>query len=175
MYNYCKNKLYIIGGEDKFRVSLSAASKNTRGASMKKVVLCALVVFSLLLPSFAKAETIDIDEILSQKRAELEGTEWLVEMRPLDGGKNETDVVSFYSGQVSSRNMMNQGFAPTSYSLRLEENGNFTWETTQAAGGGAMASWRGDIVPDGMMSGMLSVNNGRGKTVNYSFAGSSVR
>lgn len=176
MYNYDLNKLIIIAGGENPSCCRVGSPENKRGVIMKRIIILAFLVFALFQTTFTlNAEIFDIDEFLAQKRAELEGTEWVVEMRPIEGGKTETDIISFYSGQVSSRNLTNQGFAPTSYSLRLEENGNIVWETAQTAVGEAKAFFRGDIIPDGMVSGVLSVDNGRGKTVNYNFAGSSVR
>ena len=165
------------GGGNSRRVCRSATKreKNKRGVAMKKISIFAIaVLMALTVTGISFAEVLDMSEIIAQKRMELEGTEWVVEVSPRGEGRTETDVISFYDGKVSSRNLATMGFPPTNYSLRIEETGIVTWETMQSTESGAKAFFRGDMVLDGMVSGVLSIDNGRGEPTTYNFSGSSV-
>jgi len=111
-------------------------------------------------------------EIIAQKKQELDGKKWEIELKPMEGGakaKVEKDVIIFSEGKVSSQNLAKLGFSPTNFSVRLEEDGTIIWETMQTSEKAGMAFWRGDIGPDGVMRGVLSRRDTKGNIYDYNF------
>lgn len=120
-------------------------------------------------------KTVDPEAAITAKKAELNGTEWTVEVKPMSAkakGKAETDVISFTENQVVSKNLQQLGYAPSNYSVRFQDDGTATWETMQVSEKDGTAFWRGDI-QDGAMRGILSKQGKRGNQ-DFAFASVSV-
>jgi hypothetical protein len=114
-------------------------------------------------------QTLPLGEIIAKKKAELNGTEWTVEMKPMGTkGKAETDLISFSEDKVISKNLATLGYAATNFSVRLEEDGTVIWETMQTSEKDGQAFWRGDI-KEGVMRGVLSKRNKKGNAYDFSF------
>ena len=85
-------------------------------------------------------------------------------------GKVEKDVLSFLDGKVSFKNMGEKGFLATNFSLRLQDDGEtYTWETMQVSEKEGATFWRGDIGPDGVMRGVVSMRNKKNKDSDFNF------
>lgn len=153
---------------------------------MKKIIVLGIIVLMVTGVAFAETKkkqtttqqqvtitqtpTAKLEEIIAKKKAELNGTEWTVEMKPMGGkGKAETDVISFAEDKVSSKNLSNAGYPATNFTVRLEEDGTVIWETMQTSEKDGQAFWRGDIGPDGIMRGVLSKRDTKGNTVDFNF------
>lgn len=122
------------------------------------------------------APAVSAKELAIQKKAEIEGTEWTVDVRPMTGkAKGEKDILTFANNQVVSKNMSAKGYPATNFSMRILEDGEtYTWETMQNAGGN-IAFWRGDIGPDGIMRGVVSIRDKKDVVTDLSFVSSGVQ
>ncbi|MCK9594983.1 MAG: hypothetical protein PHH68_07995 [Candidatus Omnitrophica bacterium] len=96
--------------------------------------------------------------LIEQKRREMNNTEWAIDLSKLTGkGKKETDTVTFKTNQVFAGGYVKKGFQPTNYSLSIQGDGNFVWETMQSSEKSGLAFWRGEISADMQsMRGVLS-------------------
>ena len=123
-------------------------------------------------------------ELISQKRAELDGTQWTIELTPMLGetktdrrgrpiapqpAEVKTDVVVFAEGKVISNGLSEAEFPPANYNVRVHEDETVTWETMHSLENGDLAFWRGDIGPDGVMRGVLSRRDAQGSVSNFDF------
>ncbi len=107
--------------------------------------------------------------VIEKKKAELNGAEWTVEMRPMTGkGKPETDVITFSDGKVSSKKLSGLGYEASNFTVRLEEDGTVIWETMQVSEKDGTAFWRGDV-KDGAMRGVLSKRDKKNNPVDFNF------
>jgi len=158
------------------------------GGEMKKIAVVLIFLSILVLASgevFAATKeraaqviktttvtqtaTAGTQEALADRKAELNGTEWNVQMRPMEGkGKAEADVISFSEDKVMSKNLSNAGFPATNFSVRMQDDGTLTWETMQVSEKEGTAFWRGDI-RDGVMTGVLSKRDKKERTVDFNF------
>lgn len=122
----------------------------------------------------AVKETVNVaapsSELIEKKKAELNWTEWTVEMKPMTGkGKPETDVITFADGKVGSKNLVALGgFAPSNFTVRLEDDGTVIWETMQTSEKDGIAFWRGDV-KDGIMRGVLSRRDKKDRPTDFNF------
>ncbi len=126
-------------------------------------------------------------QLLSQKEAEfkekikfenrnplaptdLEGTEWMIDLVPLNGDKKETikDKISFKLRHVTSEHFSSLGFSGTNYSVTSNSKGLVVWETIQSTPNGDSLSWRGDWEGDAM-KGILSVHSAGKEAQDFSF------
>ena len=116
-----------------------------------------------------KREVAAAADIVSNKKAELNGTQWNITLTSMGAkGKTETDVVVFANDKVGSKNLEGFGYEPSGFSVRLQEDGTVIWETMQVSEKDGTAFWRGDI-KDGVMRGVLSRRDKKEKTYDYSF------
>ena len=152
---------------------------------MKKIIIALIAVSFIVLVTGAvfaapqqqtvtqtvsQTPTAKLEEIIAKKKAELNGKEWTVELKPMSGkGKAETDVISFFEDKVMSKNLAALGYAATNFSVRLEEDGTVIWETMQTLEKDGMAFWRGDIGTDGVMRGVLSKRDKKDNAYDFSF------
>jgi len=152
---------------------------------MKKIIIALIAVSFIVLVTGAvfaapqqqtvtqtvsQTPTAKLEEIIAKKKAELNGKEWTVAMKPMSGkGKAETDVISFFEDKVMSKNLAALGYAATNFSVRLEEDGTVIWETMQTLEKDGMAFWRGDIGTDGVMRGVLSKRDKKDNAYDFSF------
>ncbi len=155
------------------------------GEMKKIVVLVAMIVLIVAgvgyaesqkkaAPQQAKAAEVSADqmaEMLAKKKAELNGTEWNIKLTPMGGGhgKAENDVLSFVNDKVTSKNLEQSGYVSTNFSVRLLEDGTFTWETMQTSEKEGVAFWRGDISPDGVMRGVISKRDKKDNASDFNF------
>lgn len=109
--------------------------------------------------------------LIDQKRKELNNTEWTVELTKLNGkGKKEIETLTFKSNQVSIAGYVKKGFQPTNYSLSVQGDGAFVWETMQSSEKSGLAFWRGEISADTQsMRGVLSHQVNEKTKEEYSF------
>lgn len=111
---------------------------------------------------------------VDKKKAELNGTEWTVTMTSAGAmakgkAKGSEDVITFSDGKVGSKNLKNDGFEPSNFSVRFLDDGTTVWETMQSSEKAGLAFWRGDIGPDGIMRGVLSKRDKAEKTTDFDF------
>ncbi len=108
-----------------------------------------------------------------QIRAQLDGTEWTVQLNPSAGVKGATsqkDTVTFTKKQVKSSFMEKAGYPASNYSLTIGGDGRAVWETMQTKEGEGVAFWRGEV--DGStMRGVLSRHPTEGASEDYSLSG----
>jgi hypothetical protein len=118
-----------------------------------------------------KVGNVSVQDVVNKKKAEVNGTQWVIETKPMNGkGRGEKDVLSFADNKVSSKNMVARGFAATNYSMRLiEDNETYAWETMQISEKEGVAFWRGDIGPDGIMRGVISIRDKKNITSDFNF------
>jgi len=146
--------------------------KNNKGGEMKKAILAGIGMLTLTGILFAQTPVANLEKIIAEKKAALNGKEWTVEMKPMGGKakvKAETDVISFSEDKVMSKNLATLGYAATNFTVRLEEDGTVIWETMQTSEKDGMAFWRGDIGPDGVMRGVLSKRDIKGNVKDFNF------
>ena len=126
---------------------------------------------SATAPAISKKQASKIQDMVAKKKLELNGTEWVVNVKPMSGkAKADKDTLSFIDNKVSSKNMGAKGFTSTNYSMRLlEDNETYTWETMQASEKEGTAFWRGDIGSDGVMRGVVSVRNKKNAVSDFNF------
>ena len=152
---------------------------------MKKIIIALIAVSFIVLVTGAvfaapqqqtvtqtvsQTPTAKLEEIIAKKKAELNGKEWTVELKPMSGkGKAETDVISFAEDKVMSKNLTALGYSATNFTVRLEEDGTVIWETMQTSEKDGMAFWRGDIATDGVMRGVLSKRDKKDNAYDFSF------
>jgi hypothetical protein len=119
-----------------------------------------------------------LDEAAKQRRAtqqkklaELNNTEWQIELTPLGGkGKKETDVVTFKNNQVSVASYAKKGFVPTNFTLTVQDDGMVVWETMQSSEKAGTAFWRGEMSKDmQVVNGILSYQLDAKTKTDYSF------
>lgn len=110
-----------------------------------------------------------VKEIIAKKKAELNGTAWTIEMRPMSSkGRTEKDVISFSQDKVMSNNLATLGYMATNFTVRLEDDGTVVWETMQTSEKDGQAFWRGDI-KDGVMRGVLSKRDKKNRAYDFNF------
>jgi hypothetical protein len=124
-----------------------------------------------------KAAATPTAEIIAQKKAGLNNTEWAVDMKPMSGkGKAEKDTLSFVNNKISSKNLSSRGYPASNFSCRILEDGEtFTWETMQNSEKEGIAFWRGDIGPDGIMRGVLSIRDKKNNVSDFNFLSTGVQ
>lgn len=107
-----------------------------------------------------------------QIRAQLDGSEWAVQLSPSAGAKAavQKDTISFTKKQVKSSFMEKAGYAASNYSLSLGDDGRAVWETMQTKEGVGVAFWRGEVEGQ-TMRGVLSKHPTEGASEDYSLSG----
>ena len=166
---------------------LSNKGQKRRKEHMNKVIAVSVVaVLSMAGFSYAADEgqealpekvvtksVVTTVDALAAKKADLNNTEWAIELKPMSSAKNaksEKDTLNFVDGKISSVNLGKSGHSPTNFTLRmLEDNETLTWETMQTSEKDGVAFWRGDIGPDGIMRGVLSKRDKKDKTSDFNF------
>lgn len=107
---------------------------------------------------------------------ELEGYAWRIRLTPIGAaaGSGNDDIIFFKNHQVSSNNLVGEGFPVSNYSRKEGKGGVITWETMQTNAGGDTANWRGDW--DGRtMKGILRRHSFAGAIRDYSFTSTGER
>lgn len=107
-------------------------------------------------------------------RAQLDGTQWDVEITPLGGGekaKPKKDTLSFKGRQLTSAWLAKEGYPDSNFSLTIGEDGTVIWETMQSKEGAGVVFWRGEL-SGSRVQGVLSKRPVEGASEDYSFHGS---
>jgi len=135
----------------------------------KRFLIISAAVIAVAVAGAAFAAPKSAKELAREKKAELNGTQWAVTVRPAGSrGSAEEDIITFAKGKVNSQNLSGAGFPNTDFTVRVEEDGNLIWETMQIDEDGNHVFWRGDV-KNGIMRGMLSKRDSRGRGSDYSF------
>jgi hypothetical protein len=110
-------------------------------------------------------------EAAQKKLAELNNTEWQIELNPLAGkGKKEADVITFANNQISIAGFVKKGFPTTNFTLSVQDDGIVVWETMQTADKAGVAFWRGEMdLTMQSMRGVLSYQVDEKTKHDYSF------
>jgi len=109
-------------------------------------------------------------QLVEKKRKEIDNTEWQIELAPLSGkGKKEADTLVFKGGQVGLSGYSKKGFAPTNFTLSVQEDGMVVWETMQTSEKSGIAFWRGEMADGQTMRGIFSYHPDDKTTIDYSF------
>jgi len=113
----------------------------------------------------------EMQKILAKKKAELNNTEWTIELTPMNNPKGNkiTDMLRFVDDKISVKNMESLGFGSSNFTLRLQDDGTATWETMQTSAKEGVAFWRGDLLSETVMVGVLSKRDTKAKVSDYSF------
>jgi hypothetical protein len=144
---------------------------------MKKISILTVtfVVIFLWNGLLQSQQVMSIEELVVVKKEELDNTEWNIIVTPVSKkGQYQSDVISFKNGKFTSKNLLNEGFGPTGFTLRIEEDGStddaivVIWETMQMDKEGNYVFWRGDI-RNGVMRGILSKQNDKGRISDFLF------
>ncbi len=124
-----------------------------------------------------KKQVNKVQEMITKKKSEINGTEWAIEIKPMSGkGKLEKDTLIFMDAKVGTKNMATKGYAATNFSMRLlEDNETYTWETMQISEKEGTAFWRGDISSDGVMRGVVSIRNKKNIVSDYNFVSAGLK
>lgn len=147
----------------------------------KVIALSAAVVLTMAGLSYAaegkvvSKSAVSEQEVLAAKAAELNNTEWTIELMSMGGGKAKTekDTLHFADGKISSANLGKAGYGVSNFTSRLLEDQTSDWETMQNSEKNGVAFWRGDIGPDGVMRGVLSKRDLKNNTKDFSFVSTS--
>ncbi len=107
-----------------------------------------------------------------QKLAEIDNTEWQIELSPLSGkGKKEAETVYFKDNKVSFAVYGKKGFPATNFTLTVQEDGMVIWETMQTSEKNGIAFWRGELDQNlQSMRGILSYQIDQKTKQDYFFA-----
>lgn len=124
-------------------------------------------------PEVKEAKPLSPEE---QIRAQLDGSQWTVQLTPSSGSKGleaQKDTISFTQRQVTSEFLSKAGYPATNYSLSIGGDGRAVWETMQTKENEGVAFWRGEL--EGLvMQGVLSKHPTEGTPEDYSISGQAV-
>ncbi len=98
---------------------------------------------------------------------EIDGTSWQVELVDPKGGTLQKDVITFFDGQFSSKNLASQGYRTSSYLLIPKSRGVFQWQAAQTNASGETIYWQGLWQGDAM-KGQMTLRSGSKESV-FSF------
>ena len=147
----------------------------------KYAVVALLVTFFSMTAAYAKNDAPaktdavkkleDSRQLIDQKKKELNGSEWQLDMTSSDAqGKAEKEVFTFQNGQVTCKMLTARGFKPTNYTISVPEGSDMAvWETMQTNDKSNVVFIRGEWKEDSMR-GVISEQLEGGKTRDYSFA-----
>ena len=124
-------------------------------------------------PALSREQKLELERkraLVAKKKEALNNTEWEVVMNPLSGkGKKVEDTIIFSEGKVSLKELNEQGFPATNYTLTLQEDNKVVWETMQTADK-EVVFFRGEVSPDmDNMNGIASFQRLEGNQ-DYNFA-----
>ncbi|MFH1508275.1 MAG: hypothetical protein ABIG46_07635 [Candidatus Omnitrophota bacterium] len=107
-----------------------------------------------------------------EKSKQLNNSEWEIKLASFDNKrKSDKDIIIFRNNQISSQNLTRNGFAPTNYTLTVQEDGIAVWETMQKNDKGDVIYWRAEINADlTKMQGVLSKHLNNKPAQDYSFS-----
>jgi hypothetical protein len=126
--------------------------------------------------SDATPAPIQIDRsLIARKRKEIDNTEWEVQLIPITGkGSRKEDKIIFTNKRVLLKSLDKKGFAPTNFSLNIDQSKKIVWETMQK-NEDDIVFFKGEISPDyTKMTGVISFQELRGNR-DYSFISTSMK
>jgi hypothetical protein len=152
---------------------------------MKKYAVAAVLITTFSLgtayaeaPKAEKTDAVkkleDSRKLIEQKKSELNGSQWELDMTASDAkGKVEKEVFTFQNGQVTCKMLTARGFKPTNYTISVPEGSDMAvWETMQTNDKGNVVFIRGEWKQD-IMRGVISEQLEGGKSRDYNFASAS--
>jgi len=118
----------------------------------------------LLIPSVqadeesdAEAKRQELYRRKAEKKGELNGSEWEIQLKPqyaaAEGDYPSSDTLTFQDGQVRSKYLSEKGFTPTNYTITVKDEDRPTvWETMQTSQDKeeGIAFWRGQWMGEDM-------------------------
>ncbi len=116
--------------------------------------------------------------LVEEKRKRLNNTSWDIEIQPAAQSastkgakeKKEPDIIAVKDNQVAIDCYSKKGFAATNYTLTVQPDGSFTWETMQTSEKSGIAFWRGEIDAQlQKMQGVISYHIDDKTTRDFSF------
>ncbi|HAJ57199.1 MAG TPA: hypothetical protein DCL35_05460 [Candidatus Omnitrophica bacterium] len=117
-----------------------------------------------------------LKNLLDDKRAELEDSQWDIEVTSQEGAGYVKDMLNFEDEKFISREFTAKGFGPVAYSLTYRDSGVFVFETMQESEVEGTVFWRGEFGPDGdVIRGTISQVYSDGKTKDLFFSGIKMR
>ena len=124
-------------------------------------------------PALTREQQLELERkraLVAKKKEALNNTEWEVVMNPLSGkGKKIEDTIIFYEGKVRLKELNEQGFPATNYTLTLQEDNKVVWETMQTADK-EVVFFRGEVSANmDNMNGIVSFQRLEGNQ-DYNFA-----
>ncbi len=144
----------------------SAEAPASPAASSDPVVAPSAPSVAASAPAVAKPSPED------EVRAQLDGTQWSIELTPLSGekGKPQKDMVKFSGRTMSSERMGKAGYPGANISITIGGDGVPVWETMQTKEGEGVTFWRGELHGT-TMRGVLSKHPTNDKVQDFSFSG----
>jgi len=138
---------------------------------MMKGLVLALVVGLLCVPAgFVWAEeALSPEELKAELKASLMGTGFAIELTPKDGSDPLSDTVSFEGYKLSVASLAALGYPSSNYSLRLDGEGGYSFETMQVSEDLGKAFLRGDVDVNGVLTGVLNLEDKNGDVTGYTF------
>jgi hypothetical protein len=111
----------------------------------------------------------ELKKMLEAKKAELNGSEWQVEMS--SGGKSlGKDTLTFQNNQITCKTLKDKGYPATNYTVSVPEGSDMAvWETMQTHPKKGVVFIRGEW-KEGMMRGVISEQVEEGKNTDTQFA-----
>lgn len=117
-----------------------------------------------------------MQELIKKAKEELKDTTWEIELIDMDDStgkkkKIEKDTLYFEGSTVKSDKLTDEGFPSTNYTVRVkgEEGDVIVWETMQTSTDKGIAFWRGELMENGVMRGVLSWHVDEKDKRNYTF------
>jgi putative transposase len=97
-------------------------------------------------------------------------SEWHIKLTPIRGGNGSLDVLSFKDSTFISTKLNSLGFANSSFSQAIDEDGRIVWKTSQTSPH-AVATWKGQVSGK-TMKGILSLREEGKEPQDFSFVSS---
>lgn len=160
---------------------------------MKKLFLGSIGLMLVLMPlvnaeskepkkdaSDEETEKLERRKKLEDKKLEINGSEWQVQVTMQGGAKGTLgteDILRFQDGRFTSKSSENRGYTATNYTLTVSdaETGPTVWETMQTNDKGEITFWRGEWI-EKSMSGAINRQLGEEKgNEEYSFSSSAMK
>jgi len=150
---------------------------------MKRGVCLAVLTFGVFAVSglfagsgFAVEDSAEIKKKLEAQKQEirdaLNGSSWMLELKPEAGGKTREDTLDFGERTVESQWLTKTGYSNSNYSVRFDGD-LAVWETMQSKEGEGLAFWRGELHGE-TMYGTLSKQPQGGQAETFAFSATKI-
>ncbi len=129
------------------------------------------------IPTLSPAELEKQRAQRDKKKGQLNNNQWDVDITPLSGkGAKLTDVLVFRDNKFSSDYFSKMGFAPSNFTVTIQDDGSVVVETMQSGEKEGIIFWRLELDKDlASCKGILSRQLADNKTEDFSFASSGKR